>query len=308
MRDKRVYVGRDKNDEKVIIKISNSYGGMEEIKSEKRAQDTLSNVTFSQEKILFPEEILYKESPQHTIRITKFIDQEKVFSAYSSEEKFFMIIKELETEEAFYANTYEHIGVVKNIFPVSHATDYIRSLKSFEVGPKKGDALKLLEKNVDLIETRSNYLTHTDFVPSNFRVSGGHLYMIDLSSMHFANRYEGLARFLNWCIIHDLKLEELITEYIKKNRGEEELLCLRLMRIYKAGFLINHYKNTLNKTQGDLHILNQKRLDLWQYFLECLLDNKSIDQSMVEKYRTERNDLRSTGEVERQKEFNIPTL
>ncbi len=305
MRDKRVLVARNKDDEKVIVKISDSPNGKREISSEKEIQDALTKAVFSQENIFFPNEVFYGESNGFLIRITNFIDQEKVFGAHTIEEQFFMIMREFETQESFYANTFEHINMIKNVFSVTNSKDYVTRFSNFDVGPSKSNALELLKTNKDLMETRSNYLTHTDFVPSNFRVVRNKIFMIDLSSMHFANKYEGLARFLNWCIIHNPQLETLICEYIKNSRGEEEYLCLRLMRIYKAGFLINHYNVTLSKTTGDLYTLTKRRLELWQKIIKCLIEDSSIPLDLIDDYKKDRNELRSAGELKRQKEFNI---
>ena len=306
MRDKRVLIGQRNSDKtRVIIKASDSLGGRNEIKSEKLIQDTLLQASFSQEKIFFPEEIYYGEKGGYLIRITNFIEQEKVFGAYPLDEQFFMLMREFEAQESFYANTFEHLNIVKNVFPVTKARDYIQRFEGFKIGQHKEEALSLLEKHIDLIETRSNYLTHTDFAPSNFRVSGKKLYMIDLSSMHFGNRYEGLARFVNYCLIHNPKLGQLITDYIRDNRGDEESLCLRLMRIYKAGFLINHYETTLPKTEDALQTLTETRLKLWQTILERLLKDEPVDQGTIDAYRLTRDTLRSKAEVMRQKEFNL---
>ncbi|MBX4199212.1 hypothetical protein KW800_03015 [Candidatus Parcubacteria bacterium] len=310
MRDKRVLIGRRSSDNlRVIIKLSTSRGGRKEIADEKAAQDTLSQAIFSQEQILFPKEIDYwedyKAGENYTIRITEFIEQEQVFAALPLEKQFFMIMREFEAEESFYANTYEHINVVKKVFPVTHANDYIEKFESFDVGERKTEAAELLRKNKELIETRSNYLTHTDFAPSNFRVKNGKIYMIDLSSMHFGNRYEGLARMLNYCIIHDPELGRFIVEYIKTNRNEGEYLCLRLMRIYKAGFLINHYAKALGKTSDNLHKLTEIRLKLWRTILGHLIDDSPVESSLIDSYKAERDSLRSASELERQKQFNL---
>ncbi len=306
MRDKRVLLGRRLSDNmRVIIKASQTPDGQSEIKSEKQVQDVLSRAIFSQEVLHFPGELYYGQSNDYLLRITAFIEQDRVFAAYPLEEQFFMVMREFETQESFYANTFEHMKIVAGVFPVTHADDYIRQFAQFNAGPDQEAALRLLQQNQQLIETRSNYLTHTDFVPSNFRVGHKKVYMIDLSSMHFANRYEGLARFLNWCVIHDRALEEKILEYIRENRGPEELLCLRLMRIYKAGFLINHYAKKLEKTEGKLHALTELRLSLWQHILERLMGDAPVEPERIALYKAARNPLRSEEELVRQKEFNL---
>jgi len=309
MREKHVLIGRNVvGDKKVVIKISNSKDGKMEIQNEKLAQDALDKAIFSREKLLFPKELLSTELENHVIRITEFIEQDRVFGAYPVEEQFFMILKEFEVEEGFYANTFDHLETVKKTFPVINAKDYAETFKEFKISSGKSEALKLIVDNEDLIETRSNYLTQTDLVPSNFRIKNGQVYMLDLSSMHFANRYEGLARFLNWCIIHNPELEKILIDYIKKNRGEDEYLNLRLMRIYKAGFLIDHYTRKLDKTSDNLHKLTKIRVSLWQNILKNLISDKLTERTIVENYRRERDQLRSQGEVDRQKEFNILSL
>jgi hypothetical protein len=305
MRDKRVLLGKDTLGKRVVIKLSNSPGGREEIIKEKLAQDTLSRAIFSQETIHFPEEVYYGEHEGYIIRVTKFIEQEQVFGAYPFEKQFFMIMREFEAQESFYANTFEHISIIERTFPTTHAKDYITQFGNFKIGEHKDAALKLLEENKDNIETRSNYLTHTDFVPSNFRISSDKIYMIDLSSIHFGNRYEGLARFLNYCTIHNPPLLKAITDYIKEDRGNEEYLSLRIMRIYKAGLLINHYHNILEKTDGDLTTLTHIRLDLWQNILQHLMEDRPVDPSLIEEYKAKRDKLRSPDELNRQKEFNL---
>ncbi len=305
MRDKRVLIGRDGSGNKVVIKISDSEGGRNEITKEEKVENELTNAPFSRERILFPKKLFYDDAKLYTIRVTQFIDQEQVFAALPLEDQFFSILKEFETEEGFYANTFEHLDKIRNTFPITSADKYIENFRNFDIKENRSEALALLEKNRDLIGTRSNYLTHTDFAPSNFRIHDGKIYMLDLSSIHFANRYEGLARLLNWCVIHDPKLGEMLVEYIRENRGKEEYLCLRLMRIYKAGLLLNHYNNLLTKVSGDLKVLTVIRIDLWNKIMESLLKDSPIQKEYIENYRNERNKLRSKKETERQKEFNL---
>jgi len=314
MKEKLVLLGKRKTDNlRVVIKVSHSPQGKVEIIKEKKVQDTLSKVIFSREDILFPQEIYYGERGAYLIRITNFIPQEKVFASYSLDEQFFKILREFEVQEGFYANTFEHLNIVKSVFPITKAEDYLKSMRDFiqninhyskDLSSTISKGEELIKENLAVIDERSNYLTHTDFVPSNFRLGKDGVYMIDLSSMHFGNRYEGLARFVNYCIIYSPELGKKICEYIRKNRGEEDYLCLRLMRIYKAGFLLNHYTKIIKKTDGNLCLLTQKRIELWHKIIDSLIKDEPIDEKMVQDYKARRDELRSNEELRRQREFN----
>ena len=320
-KEKLVLVGeRIADKKKVIIKISKHHNGQEEIRREKNIRDTLARVAFASEVILLPDEIYFGGADGYLLWVSEFIEQDQVFATKPVEEQFFLSLNIFEMQEGFHANTFENLRTVHGVFPIFNAETYINSFSGFKefVSKRLSDNPKIIEtlsiaedilrSNKKVMEKYCGYLTHTDFAPANTRVSGRDIYMIDLSSVLFGNKYEGWARFLNWALIHSPKLENLLMDYVRKNRGEEEYLCLRLMRIYQVGFLIKYYAGTLEKTSGDLHSLNQKRIKLWSYVLQSLLEDQPISAKTLEEYRGERNQLRSKEETERQKEFNIPTL
>ncbi len=58
---------------------------------------------------------------------------------------------------------------------------------------------------------------------------------------------------------------------------------------------------SVEKTVGDLHILTGKRLVFWTHVLKAILDDTAVSENIVEKYRRERDALRSPDEIERQK-------
>lgn len=319
-RDKLVLVGtRIEDNLKVIIKVSDNKKGREEINQEKKIRDALASFTFSKKSIIFPVEIYFGQEENFLIWATKYIDQEKVFASYSIEEQFFMILKVFENQESFHATTFEHLRNIKTILPILHSKNYIEKTEEFKnrifdledhIKLKNSvlEALKLLQSHKRLIDMYCDHLTHTDLAPSNFRIQKKEIYMIDLSSIIFGNKYDGWARFLNWAIVYSPILEKTIIEYLKTNRGQEEYLALRLMRIFKATFLVDYYIKNLNKTSGNLHLLTKKRLELWTLILENLLDDKTIPSQIVHQHMNDCDKLRSPEEKERQKEFNLLTV
>jgi hypothetical protein len=201
------------------------------------------------------------------------------------------------------------------VMPVFYARDYSANLVKFkknisdlsedqELAATVADAGTLLWDNKRTIDMYCNYLTHTDLAPSNFRIYGKKIYLLDLSSMAFGNKYEGWARFLNWATIHSPELEKLLTDYVKKNRAEE-YGSLRMMRIYKAVLLIEYYVRSLGKTAGDLHKLTEERINFWHEILKYILEDKQLPEGFIEEYKSKRNQLRSEEEKRRQKDFNL---
>lgn len=314
-KDKQVLVGTDASGSKVIIKVSNKPSGKQEIDNERITRNLLSSVVFSNDNILFPKEIYFGETNGYTIWVTEFIPQDKVFVAYTLEEQFFLILRAFEEQEAFHATTFEHLKSIDKFFPVYHAREYFAQFKEYRQNTTSlgntalnetiAKAEELLISSKRTIDKFANYLTHSDFVPHNFRIKSKTIYMLDLSAVHFGNKYEGWARFLNYMVIHNPKLEKLLGNYVRDNRGPEEYLNLRLMRIYKLGFLINFYIKSLEKTDGNLHALTLERIDFWHEILKFILDDKEIPDAFVEEYKNKRDSLRSEEEKKRQREFAV---
>ena len=163
---------------------------------------------------------------------------------------------------------------------------------------KGGD---MLEKHRETIEQYCGFLTHTDFVPHNFRIVGDNMYLLDHSSLRFGNKYEGWARFLNFMTFYNRPLEEALLFYMRNNRAEEEMLSLTLMRIYKLGELIWYHSDKLEKTSGDLRTLTQRRVEFWTSVLEAILGNTLVSEQIVREYVKTRDVLRSAEEHNRQK-------
>ncbi|OHA38267.1 MAG: hypothetical protein A3I98_03040 [Candidatus Taylorbacteria bacterium RIFCSPLOWO2_02_FULL_45_10b] len=306
---------RMKDGMKVIVKTSNHPDGQKEIITEKTARDTLMSIEFASEYILFPVEIYHGTKGGYMIWITEYIPQDKVFVAHTIEDQFFLILRAFEAQESFHATTLEHLKTIQKNFVIFGPDKYLESFKTFPEKTRTAfakiksdprflvDALKMLQSNVAVLGRYSNYLTHTDFVPHNFRVRDHAIYMLDCSAVHFGNKYEGWARFLNYMFIHNPKLEAMLLAYIRKNRGAEEYLDLRLMRAYKIGYLLNYYAAALEKTDGDLRELTKLRLSFWHDMLMAILNDIQPDPKILPEYLAGRNRLRSPEEKERQQEF-----
>ena len=306
MRDKLVLIGyQNETKEKVVIKVSDKISGKKEIVREKKVRDIMNSLVFSDDSILFPAEIYFGLSNNHLVWVAKFIPQEKIFVQHSLEEQFFTALRAFETQEAFHASTYRHLREIGDTFPILTAQNYLDNFQKFSAGSALTKTFHYLADHRTIIDRYANHLIHTDFVPHNFRISGNQIYMLDSSSFCFGNKYESWARFLNYMLIHNPKLENLLLNYIKQNRSPEEYLALRLMRIYKTGYLLNYYAETLNKTTGDLHILTQRRLDFWHQVLGALIDDRPLSSEVLERYLVERDQLRSIEEKERQREFAV---
>lgn len=307
--NKLVLVGRSvKDNRRVIIKMSSLIKGKKEIQEEKRARDTLTSFMFSKETILFPEEVLFGEHKSYLILVTEFIEQKKIFVANSLRKQFSLILKTFESREVFNTTAVGHIQGVLKTFPIFDTKSYLTDFNNFckAVGGKTmKDARAVLKDNEEVIEKYCKHLVHTDFAPHNFRIKDDSLYILDCSAFHFGNKYEELARLLNYMVIHNPDLEKLIREFILANRGEGEYLDLRLMRIYKAGFLLKFYSQALKKTSGALYELTSARIDFWNEVLKSLMEDKELDEKILEGYIKDRDALRSEEEKIRQREFAI---
>lgn len=316
-RDKLVLTGRRNSDnKKVVIKVSNKPEGKVEISNEKKTRDILASLAFTKDTLLFPEEIFFGEIGGYVFLITLFIEQVKVLVEHSLEEQFFLAMRAFEAQEAFHATTFEHVRSIQKKFPIFLADEYTSSFSEFKsranveiknesLNNLLTESLDLISKNTELINKYANYLTHTDFAPHNLRISDHSIYMLDCSAIQFGNKYEGWARFLNYMALHNPKLEHALSKYVSDNRGKEESLSLKIMRVYKLGYIIDYYVRSLSKTSGDLHRLTEIRITFWQEVLDAVLHSKALSIEALNSYIKNRDSLRSVEEKKRQKEFAI---
>lgn len=305
---------------KVIIKASRTKDGKKEIESEKHSRDLMRSLSFADKKILIPGEFYYGTESEYVFLIMQFIPQDKIFVAHTIQEQFFIALSAFEAQESFHATTYEHLRTVKSVFPVLSSVEYIHEFERLKESilrlyPDESlhtsleSADELLKRSRKIMDRYGSYLTHTDFVPHNFRLAEHALYMLDCvpnyATIHFGNKYEGWARFLNYMLIHSPELERLLVEYVRRARGEDEYRSLRLMRIYKMAFLLEYYARALGKTTGDLHELTLLRLTYWREALAAILEDRPLSKEVTEQYVSVRNTLRSEEEKKRQREFSI---
>lgn len=314
--DKLVLMGHGQEGRSLVIKASNKSGarGSEEIVREKQIRDTLERIPFAKDTLLIPRERLYIQTGGYTILATDFIEQEKIFTHHSLEEQFFLVLRAFEAQEAFHATTYEHVQQLLPVFSRTTPEQYVEKFAEFSKTVERefpqgnlqsafATADALLRSHHSVLLRYSNYLTHTDFVPHNMRISGRSVYVLDQVAIEFANKYEGWARLLNYLIVHNPALEALLVAHLKKNRSADEYADFMLMRIYKVGYLLNYYAHTLPKTSGDLHELTLERLTLWGSVLRSFVEETPFDPELVTHYKEKRALLRSEEEKERQRYF-----
>jgi len=310
---KLVLIGRQiSTSNKVVIKISSHPDQINEIKNERNHRHALKKIKFSYNKFFSPKEVVFKKVGKYYISIVEFIEQEKTFLERSQEEQFFLSLKAFETQEGVHATTYEHVSIVNKTFESLKATDYtelfneyknkISSLFSSDDELKKIliSAKETLEKNSKTIDLYSDFLTHWDFVPHNVRINDGNIYLLDHSSIRFGNKHESWARFINFMVLYNRTLEKNLLKYLKNNRSEEELLSLKLMRIFRLGEILYFYGNSLKKAEGDLLTLNKKRFKFWTHVLKSIVNDQPISDEIVNTYKKERDSLRGQEEIKRQ--------
>jgi thiamine kinase-like enzyme len=310
---KLVLIGhRELDSKKVIIKISSDEAMRQEIRQEWKSRKILKKINFAYHIFYSPAEIFFIEQDGYTVFVTEFIEQESTFLDRPLQEQFFIALKAFEAQEAIHATTYEHSSAIEKYFGIWDSHTYKTNLKKYisgikeKLGDKKDlnnfldDASKFINQNLKTIDLYCNFLTHWDFVPHNFRVSGNDIYLLDHSSIRFGNKYESWARFLNFMILYNQDLEKLLLNYVKENRDHREYLSLRAMRVFRLTELIWHYVKTLDQAQGDLKTLNKKRIDLWTNALEAVLADQNLDISIVEGYKSVRDSLRDEEEKLRQ--------
>ena len=304
---------RASDNKRVVIKITRDKNGKEELFHERKCRAALQNITFAYKIFLSPKEILFAEKDGYTISVQEYVEQKCPFLERALEEQFFIVLKAFKAQEGAHATTYGHLRSITKTFGKINAPQYLKSYRDFQKNISQHSFINeytraLLQKGHEMlinqketIEQYCNFLTHTDFVPHNFRIIDGNIYLLDHSSIRFGNKYEGWARFLNFMALHNPLLEKILVQYIKDNRTPEELLSLKLMRIHKLGELIWYHTKKLDKTSGNFRALTEKRVIFWTDVLEAILNSTSMSQEIVDKYKRERDALRSPDEIERQK-------
>jgi hypothetical protein len=262
---------------------------------------------------LLPEELLFAKAGKFVVIVSEFIEESKAFFEHMDEEQFFLSLGVFKMFESIHSTAYSHSKIVRSVWKNWGAREYLGAFSKYSMNcisadPTLRDEMLLAEKfltdNAINIERYSDFLTHEDFVPHNFRVVGNDVYLLDHTAILFGNKYESVARFLNYLCLYNLKLERWITKYIRENRREGEYLSLRLMRVFKLGELLQFYTGSLNKTEGNLHLLTKERISFWKNILLNILDDKPVSEELVNEYKKKRDALRSEEEKRRQRELH----
>lgn len=311
---KLILLARRASDSKrCIIKITRDKNGGGEILHERKCRATLQNITFAYQIFLSPKEILFTNKDGYIISIQEYIEQKSSFLKRPLEEQFSIALKAFKVQEGAHATTFGHLRSITKTFGKINASQYLEFYQDFQKNiaqhpftNERASALlqkgrEILESQKETIEQYCNFLTHTDFVPHNFRIIDKNIYLLDHSSIRFGNKYEGWARFLNFMTLYNRPLEEALIFYLRNNRADEEIASLKLMRVYKLGEIIWYYTEKLNRTSGNLRTLTEKRVIFWTDVLEAILNDTLISDDIVNQYKNERDALRSPDEIERQK-------
>jgi len=314
---KLVLTGKRKSDKApVVIKWSRDAESLSEIRRERQMRETLRDIHFAYYSMRFPDELYFKDSGDLVLLITKYIPQEKVFIQLPITEQFFYALSALESQEGTHVATRHHAAALATMGAVSTENDYIRTfstwvdeIKNRALGLPNLDALllragKFLEANRYAMGRYCGFLTHTDFVPHNLRIFDRQIVILDHTSLIIGNKYESWARFINFMTAYNPELEDMLLRYVKENRGEDEYLCLRAMRVYKLGFLLHHHTAAHQKSEGDLHLLTSERIAFWSKVLESILNNTPVPSDAVTYYKSRAITLRSKEETERHQEIS----
>lgn len=306
---KLILLGLEKTSQRrVVIKASRDPAGIHELEHERTCRRVLKDIKFAYSTFKTPEELLFGRYGKHLISVQAYIEQPCPFLARPLEEQFKLALEAFKAQEGVHATTYGHARLIKKTFGSVSSKDYLRAFALFkDCVLERGSTAALLAQAEDFlsehqetIEQYSGFLTHTDFVPHNIRITDGVIYLLDHSSLRFGNKYEGWARFLNFMTLYNPPLEAALVEYVRANRTPEEALSLQLMRVYRLGEILCYYTRTLEQSEGDLHTLNNARIDFWTEVLEAILHGNPVPPSTVSQYIALRDSLRSEEEKKRQ--------
>lgn len=309
---KLILLGRCSTDGmRVVIKATTDPAGRRELEHEHTCRSALTELGFAYDVFRFPEELLFTRVDGVTLSIQRFLEQECPFLERSPEEQFQLVLRALKAQEGAHATTSRHWRQVRQTFGHRTAQDYPREYATFtaEIQKRRTDdmlgtllkrAADQLTEHTENLERYGSFLTHTDFVPHNFRVQNDEIYLLDHSSIRFGNKYEGWARLINFMTLHNPPLAEALTEYVRTNRTPEESPTLTLMRLYRLGEILWYYTRAAERSEGDLRTLNEARIGFWTDVLATVLDEQPLEALVRERYIEQRDGLRSADEQRRQ--------
>lgn len=313
---KLILFGVDQTGMRVVIKASRDQAGKRELAHERHCRSVLNQLKFAAEVFITPPEVAWIEETGFLIAVTAYIDQVSTFLERPITEQFDFALAAFKAQEGTHATTYNHQKLIKSVYTLRTAPDYIQQFETFKndlttgshakkITPLLTEATEFLIRHKVTIDQYSGFLTHTDFVPHNIRIDTANtIYLLDHSSLTFGNKYEGWARFLNFMALYHPALEQAFVKYVRDNRVESELLSLKLMRIYRLGEIIWYYQNKLAFCEGNLKQLNQVRVRFWSDILDHILHDQPIPPSLISEYQSTRDSLRTEDEKQRQKNLH----
>lgn len=305
---KLVLLGERTSDGKrVVVKASSKKDGIREIEKERLCRETLLKIKFAYHTFFSPKEIFFGTENGRTLFITEFIPQTGPFLGRPVRDQFALALQIFKTQEGAHATAYGHMRALQNVFESWGAGKYLSSGKDCLSAIQHGEskhvaslAQGFLREHEETIEKYCGFLTHWDFVPHNFRVNDGKIYLLDHSSIRFGNKYESWARFANFMTLYNPPLEEALIFYIKNNRTSEEYLSFRLMRVYRLIELIAHHAKVAEKASENFRELSNKRVLFWGKVLRSVLEDKPLLDKIRDEYKQSRDLLRNEGEKRRQ--------
>ncbi len=300
---------------RVVIKASRNPDGQQEIERERAARERINRIPFAYHAFTVPRELHFSYEGPFLVSIVEYVTQDIPLLSRPLNEQFFLTLKALECQEGAHATTGVHTAHVRSSFGLSNAEAYLHEFDTFAAAAENAvphneklaqifrDATHFLHDHRTTLERYAGFLTHADFAPNNFRVRGHELYLLDYASIHFGNKYESWARFLNFMVHHNPDLERTLARYVKENRGPDEYLALQLMRVYKIGFLLKYYAEATTKTEGATHELMQTRLSFWTLVMQCILDDCAVPPEAINTLLEKERILRTEEEKARQREM-----
>jgi hypothetical protein len=314
---KFILYGSTHDGKKVVIKATRDENGKKEMEHEHKCRLFLKEIDFAATVLHTPEERVFIVQEDFLISIQNFIEQPTTFLQRPVSEQFQFALKAFKAQEGAHATTYKHHKKIGSVYEIrtelvyrTHVSQFAKELK--EGLPTKIDLHTLFETAKDIltehkktIEQYGNFLTHTDFVPHNFRIDASNtMYLLDHSSLAFGNKYECWARFLNFMTLYNRDLENALTQYVHDNRSLGEQKSLWLMRIYRLCEITLYYYNATKRSDGNLLLLNTARINFWSTVLKYMIEELPVPATVITDYELLRDSLRSEDEKERQKNLH----
>ncbi len=298
----------DTTGRQVIIKATKHLAGQQEIEHERTCRQQINNLAFAYNVFAVPEELLHTKREGYLIRVQAYIPQERPFHERPLLEQFDYALEAFIAQEHSRATTGKHVKQIEHTFGIATPATYLTLCQGF-LTEHTGDtiarelitrAYQELERGQIRLTQYGHFLTHTDFVPHNFRIHNGKLYLLDFSAIRFGNKHESWARFLNFMTLHNPALEAAFITYFKDNRATEEQESLHLMRLFRLTEIMTYYRKTLPRSSGNLKTLNEARVVFWGEVLSAMLAHEPLGEAVRTKYQTTRDSLRSEDEKKRQ--------